>query len=471
MTGNQQPPMSRPDVELAYEELRARHVGRFHQLLPELEQRLAWDDADLKRFQTEGLRRLIGVARQRSPWHRDRLAGIEIGDLTVDDLADLPVMTKADLMANFDDIVTDPRLTREVCEQHLESLSADRYLLEEFHVVASGGSSGQRGVYVYGWDGWATCYSSIVRFSGRERAANPRLEGVRPVMAMVAAAKATHISSAINQTFSNPDLQRRMFPVTLPLEDIVAGLNELQPNMLAGYSSYLGRLAAEARAGRLHISPLRVTGISEPLLPETRALLEVTWGAPVSTGYGMSEGLFVSYCGHGIHLPDDLCLLEAVGADGAELPAGVTSDRCYVTNLYNTVLPLIRFEVTDQVTVLPRPCPCGSIFRRVADPQGRLDETFVYPGGIEVHPHMFRSLLGEEHIIEYQVRQTAAGADIDVVTTDAFDASTVSGRIEAALRRLGLNTPEVRVAEVAELRRQATGKLKRFIPLGGGTQV
>lgn len=215
--------MDQPEAELAYEELQTSHVGRFHQLLPELEQRLTWDGAALKHFRTEGLRTLVGVDKERSPWHRERLAGIEVGDLTIDDRADLPVMTKADLMANFDDIVTDPRLTRDLCEQHLESLSRDRYLLEEFHVVASGGSSGQRGVYVYDWDGWATCYSSIVRFSGRERAANPRLDGIKPVMAMVAAAKATHISSAINQTFSNPDLQRRMFPVTLPLEDIVAG--------------------------------------------------------------------------------------------------------------------------------------------------------------------------------------------------------------------------------------------------------
>ena len=349
--------MDQPEAELAYEELQTSHVGRFHQLLPELEQRLTWDGAALKHFRTEGLRTLVGVDKERSPWHRERLAGIEVGDLTIDDRADLPVMTKADLMANFDDIVTDPRLTRDLCEQHLESLSRDRYLLEEFHVVASGGSSGQRGVYVYGWDGWATCYSSIVRFSGRERAANPRLDGIRPVMAMVA-----------------------------------------------------------RRQGDAHL-----VGDQSDLLEPGPAAQDV---------------------------PRD----PAVGG-------------------HRRRNPCCRFEVTDQVTVLPGPCPCGSIFRRVADPQGRLDETFIYPGGIEVHPHIFRSLLGEEGVIEYQVRQTAAGADIHVVTTDAFDASTVSGGIEAALRRLGLSQPEVRVAVVAELHRQTTGKLKRFIPLGGGTEV
>ncbi len=73
-------------------------------------------------------------------------------------------MTKSDLMDNFDDIVTDHRLSRAVCENHLEGLVGDAYLFDEFHVVASGGSSGQRGVFVYGWEAWAICYTSVVRF-------------------------------------------------------------------------------------------------------------------------------------------------------------------------------------------------------------------------------------------------------------------------------------------------------------------
>ena len=51
--------------------------------------------------------------------------------------------------------------------------------LDEFHVIASGGSSGQRGVFVYGWDAWATCYASIARFQQRDWSADPALVGVR----------------------------------------------------------------------------------------------------------------------------------------------------------------------------------------------------------------------------------------------------------------------------------------------------
>ena len=147
-------------------------------------------------------------------------------------------------------------------------LRGDAYLLDEFHVVASGGSSGQRGVFVYGWDAWATCYSSIARFPVRDRKLHPELASRPPVVAAVAAAKASHISAAIGATFSTPDRPRHSIPVSQPIEQIVDRLNHLQPTTLMGYSSFLPRLAAEARARRLRIAPQRVVAISEPLLPE-----------------------------------------------------------------------------------------------------------------------------------------------------------------------------------------------------------
>ena len=136
---------------------------------------LDWTAEELRRAQDGRLRRLIRLAVERSPWHRERLAGVEVSTLTVGDLSTLPVMTKSDLMDNFDDIVTDRRLSLDVCERHVDALRGDAYLLDEFHVIASGGSSGQRGVFVYGWDAWATCYASIARFPARDRTQHPEL--------------------------------------------------------------------------------------------------------------------------------------------------------------------------------------------------------------------------------------------------------------------------------------------------------
>jgi hypothetical protein len=69
--------------------------------------------------------------------------------------------------------------------------------------------------------------------------------------------------------------------------------------------------------------------------------------------------------------------------------------------------------------------------------------------------------------VEYQVRQTAIGADIHVVADGEIDTVLVTAKIEAALRELGLRPPSVIITSVAALDRQTSGKLKRFVPLPG----
>ena len=393
--------------------LRDNHVAELAQQLPGLVARIDWPVARLRQERTVALRALLATAVERSPWHRGRLGGHDIASLSEGDIVDLPVMTKTDLMDNFDAIVTDPRLSRQLCEDHLDQNPGD-HLLGEFQVVASGGSSGLRGVFAYGWEAWATCYASNIRFQTREWSLDPSLAQVRRVIAVVAASSPTHISAALSKTFTTGDHARHLFPVNLRLEEIVDGLNELQPTVLMAYSSFLPRLAMEAQGGRLHITPRRIVAISEPLLPETRHVVQQTWGAPIANGYGMSEGVFSGFCGHGIHLPDDLVIFEPVDVDGHPVGAGELSHRVLITNLYNHVQPLIRYEVTDQITLAAGTCPCGSSMQRIEDPQGRLDDIFVYDDGLTVHPHLFRSALGHHReILEYQVRQTPDGVTIE----------------------------------------------------------
>ena len=444
---------------------RHHHVAAVERLLPDAVSRIDWSPARLQEQRTAALRALLTTAVEQSSWHRRRLEGLDISSLSDRDIVDLPVMTKTDLMDNFDAIVTDARLSRRLCEDHLDR-SPGNHLLGEFQVVASGGSSGTQGVYVYGWDAWAICYASNVRFQVRDWERDPTLAGIPRVIGVVAASSPTHISAALSKTFSSGDNARHLFPVSLPLEAIVAGLNELQPTVLMGYSSLLPRLALEAQRGRLRITPRRVIAISEPLLPEARQVVHETWGVPIANGYGMSEGVFTGFCGHGIHLPDDVCIFEPVDADGRPVGPGVLSHRVLVTNLYNHTQPLIRYEVTDQVVLLEGTCACGSSFRRIEDPQGRLDDIFEYADGLSVHPHVFRSALGRHPaILEYEVRQTRRGAAIRIVTTAPVDVRALEAKIDDALTVLGLADSRVTIEIVATIPRHASGKLKRFVPL------
>jgi len=454
----------------SYQELRERHVADLAGIFPEWVQRLRWPAERLREERQERLRALLRVALASSPWHRERLGGIDPETFVEDDLPLLPAMTKDDLMANWDAVVTDQRLALALVERHLAGLTADAYLLDEVHACASGGSSGRRGVYVHGWTAWAEEYAGFMRHVLWDRAASPELAGLPNTVAFVAAQHATHMTSSMAQTFANPMVQIQRFPVTQPIERIVAGLNDYQPVALMGYPSALALLAVEARDGRLRIAPKRLMSTSEPLLPEVRRSVEEAFGAPLANMYGTSEAGPIGvgcWRGPGMHLPDDLVIVEPVDEAGRPVPPGTRSDKIYLTAISNPLLPLIRFELTDQVTVLERPCPCGSAHRLIADVEARLDDDFRYPGGVVVHPHVFRSVLSREAwIVEYQVRQTPTGAEALVIGAPG-DPDAVGRALEKELAQVGVAGPSVDVRVVDRLERQAVGKVRRFQPIPG----
>jgi phenylacetate-coenzyme A ligase PaaK-like adenylate-forming protein len=232
-----------------YQELRQRHVAYLASIFPQWVQRLRWPAERLRQERQERLRELLRVALASSPWHRERLAGVDPEAFTEEDLPGLPAMTKGDLMANWDGIVSDRRLTLDLAERHLAGLTSDAYLFDELHVIASGGSTGRRGVYAHGLRAWAEQYAGFMRPVLWDRAASPEVAALPSTVAMVAAQHATHMTSAMGQTFANPSIQVERFPVTLPLERIVAGLNAYRPVAVLGYPSALALLAAEAREG------------------------------------------------------------------------------------------------------------------------------------------------------------------------------------------------------------------------------
>lgn len=133
----------------AYDERRRQHVEEMMAQLPGHLRRLGWSAERLRLHRQAALRRLGGSAVEGSPWHRNRLRGIAVDQLDERMLSALPVMTKDDLMENFDEVVTDRQLSLDVCNAHLETLTDDAYLFGRYHVIASGGSTGRRGVFVY----------------------------------------------------------------------------------------------------------------------------------------------------------------------------------------------------------------------------------------------------------------------------------------------------------------------------------
>jgi phenylacetate-coenzyme A ligase PaaK-like adenylate-forming protein len=450
-------------------EVRAAHAAMALAAMPEHAERLGWDATTLTAHREDALRALLKVAVERSPWHRERLTAVAIDTVTPDDLTGLPTMTKQDVMCRFDGLVTDPRLRLAEVEAQLATAAEGGYLFDEYTPLATGGSTGRRMVMVYDRRGLADWWHSTFRGLFAWRVTDPTLSRRQIVVCWVTASHPSHVSAALGRTFNAPGFRNVALPVTLPWATIVTGLNETQPDVLIGYPTALLRLTLEAAAGWLRVTPVRVMSAGEPLLPEVRAVLEQTWAGHLSNPWASTEGgAHTTMCGSGFeHVAEDQLILEPVDARGRPVAPGTRCATVLLTNLFNHALPLIRYELSDEVTVLPGECPCGSPTMRIADIQGRADDIFGYRDA-DIHPHVFRSVLGRRpQILEYQVRQTPLGAEVDVCLTGELEVEDLRGELERDLTVAGLPDARVEVCVRSEwLDRSAdTGKFKRFVPL------
>jgi len=453
-----------------YDVLRRRHLQDMRvRMAPALE-RLDWPADRLRAYRRARLCELVRFAKERSAWHRQRLTHIDADTLTESGLVDIPAMTKNDVMAHFDQISTDPRVTLDVAEAHLAALTGDAYLHDRYHVNASGGSTGRRGVMVTDWDGWSDGFISLLRGLRRvqQHDAATRIEGRVPIGAVVAAIDPLHMSTAMPQTFDDPaSTVWHRFPVNLPFAQILAGLAAAQPDFIVGYPSMLHQLALAALDGRLVIGPRVIVSASEPLTPTARAAIERAWTARLINWWVTTEAAGIAMsCGFGpgMHLNDDTLIVEPVDAQGRAVPPGIRAAKVYVTNLINrSPLPLIRYEITDQVTLLDTKCPCGSAHRLIDDVQGRLEDIFRY-GAVTIHPVLFCTPLERTNrVVEYQVRQTPRGADIALCAAGCLDLDGLRREITANLLGAGLCSPEVTITRVPSIERLQAGKLRRFV--------
>jgi phenylacetate-CoA ligase len=449
----------------AYERLRAAHVDAVQGALQDHVGRLDWSREQIELHQTERLRSLLAYARERSPFHARRLSGIDPSVATAADLARVPIMTKSDAQDEWDDIVTTEDLTRAGAERILAEQQWFSYTPSDQQIFSSGGSSGVRGVYVWDWNFYVSIACLAWRLQAREERRTPQSLAR---LAVLAAGLPPHASTPLFDVPTAPGMQTVVIPAGAPIDETIAAVAAAEPTHLVGYATVVGQLARASLAGRLDIRPVLVSTNSEPLLDEDRQAIRDAWGAPVHTWWGSTEiGVQAVGCarGEGLHVCEDEVVLERVDDDGAPVGMDEPAARTLATGLANRTFPFIRYDLGDQVNWLPGQCACGSMFARVADIGGRRDDDFCYDTAT-IPASVFRHVLGTDaRVSEYQVHQTAGGADVLVVGHPDTDGLAVG--LVAALARHGLADAEVTVRVVERLRRhESTGKLKRFVPLG-----
>ncbi len=428
--------------------------------------RAEWSRERLLAFQQGALQAALRHAVSSSAFYCETIGDLMARDAPLDAF---PVLTKRALMENFDRIVTDRRLNRHLVEGHLSGEGAGSLLLGEYRTVATGGTTGERGVAVYDRAAWLAAIANMARFQA--------IVGIDETTRSIAifASSPLHISYHVGAELRQIRQPAPPFNVLMPLEEIVEGLNLSQPEVISTYPSFVRVLAGEQKEGRLRIKPRLFRTSAETLTEAVRELAAETWQAAIADSYVCTEaGPMGHECifGDGLHLAEDSFFFEVVDENDRPVPDGVEGAKLLVTTLTNRVLPLVRYEVSDIVAMATEPCPCGLPFWRIGSIAGRREETLVLPqqggGTVRVHAHRLRSpLTGMAGVRQFQFVQLPDGLEVVIAVFEGVDAGAVTVDVEEAVRAaldgVGAEPAELRVRVVDEIERSGAGAKQKLV--------
>ncbi|HUK02143.1 MAG TPA: AMP-binding protein [Steroidobacteraceae bacterium] len=377
---------------------------------------------------------------------------------------DLPVLSKATLMEEFDQLVTDRSLRLAELESYLNQPQGELYYRGRYIVLSTSGSTGRRGVFVYSRDEWLAGMAALTRPISWQRSGGSR----RPQRgALIASGTWWHYSARAGAALNSKLLPIRRIDAAAPLSQIVAQLNEWQPVGLAAYPSVLRQLVQEQSAGRLRIALRNIATSAEVLTEEDRRAAQRAWGARLYDTYGATEyAPIASECAFGHrHLFENGALIEIVDRHGRAVPDGEPGEQVLLTVFDRRVQPLIRYALSDVVRILPGECECGRPYRMIERIEGRIEDVLQFarrddPGArVPIHPNIFHQELERVPASGWQVIQRGDALSVNLLELrDEAVVSQLPARLRAVLESRNARVSEITVQRVAQLQRGASGK-------------
>lgn len=411
----------------------ARAWWRTHRLSAALRTR-----ADLQRWQNRKIARWMVEALPKAPFY---------SQAEVHRLEDLPIVDKSVLMANFGAF----NCAGIDGETGWRIFSGDERAPDGFHVGASTGTSGNRGLYIisdgerYEWLG-VLLAKALPRYP---------LEAARIALVL------PQVSALYGATNRAPRMSLRFFDLKKGIDALAPEICGWKPDTLIAPPKVLRWLAERCPPSGVR----RLFSGAEVLDPPDRSIIETAFGVPVREIYMATEGLLGVACERGtLHLVEDAVHfeLEPVGDDGLVSPI--------ITDFTRTTQLMARYRMNDLLRLSDKACPCGSPLRAVAEIVGRADDILSLPSIdgshlVDVTPDILRNVIldCDRRITDFRLVQTGprqmtlslpeADSDLGPKARAAIDQLFAQLGIEAVLT-IDIGFPDAGVAKVRRVERR-----------------
>ncbi len=420
----------------------------------------------VERVARQRLGALQAFACAQSPFYRRLYRGLDAGECA---LASLPPVTRTELMAHFDEVVTDRDVTRIGLDAFLEDRAAiGTPFLGRYAAWVSSGTTGEPSAWLH--DGHALAVYDALQLLRFRSTSVPRV-GERFALVGATGNHFAGVASIERLRHLQPWLAGglRVFSILEPISVLTRTLNDYRPTLLATYATACCELADEQACGRLRIAPREIWSGGECLSDKDCSHIESAFGCRVRNEYGASEFPSIAWqCAHGsLHANTDWVLLEAVDENSRAVPPGTASHTVLLTNLANRVQPLLRCDLGDSITWFEQPCSCGSRLPALRL-EGRSDEALVLRTAngqaVKLLPLALTTVLEEQAgVYRFQLRPNGSGRlvlDLDLgCHTDA--PRRCRRALLRYLRSQGLANIRLTVRRRALQPHPSSGKLQR----------
>jgi len=230
------------------------------------------------------------------------------------------------------------------------------------------------------------------------------------------------------------------------MDEYLSRIRRIRPRMLFGYASALSLLArhADKRAMRMDNVGIRVVFTTgETLYPDQRADIERVFGAPAANGYGSRDAGFIAHqCPEGaLHLSAEHVVVEIVDADGQVVPPNETGE-VVVTHLGTAEFPFIRYRTGDMASLSSERCACGRGLPLLGTVHGRSTDFIVTSSGSRMHAlALIYEVRDKPGVRAFKFIQSEdLSLELQLQVGDDFNAEIENDIRQGVLRRMGPST-------------------------------
>lgn len=375
--------------------------------LYQLKRNVQKSKSEMKALQERKLRQMLRYAYDHSAYYKRSFAEAGIGpqDLDALPLPCFPTIDKKTLLSHFDELVTVSDLTQEGIRAFDENGAVDRKpYLGKYHVVHSSGSTGKPGYFAYDNAAWEYMLLGITRAALWDMSMGEIIKLLlsRPRIVYIAATDGRYGGAmAVGDGIDGVGARQMYLDINAPLEEWISKLRTFKPNIVIGYPSAIKVLGELISDGQISLHVLRVISCGEPLGASLRNYFESVFQAEVINIYAASESLALGVETHtsgGMLLFDDMNVIE------------MENGKMYLTSLYNFAQPLIRYEITDRLTIKEAPNNGKYPFQVATGLLGRSEDIlwFENDNGKQefLHPLAIEGFC-IDGLMDYQFRQTS----------------------------------------------------------------